>query len=128
VTDESIATFLSAGVQLLPVLWLVLAIETTWLSSQLRRAKTASEQHRSWRRLVNVYSSPAQIVAMSFPFGAVAECLALLVLMFESPAGWGMLAAVYLYLALLYSVIASAIAMRRAIVGPERPITHRADS
>jgi hypothetical protein len=62
-TDESIATFLSVGVQLLPVLWLILAIETNWLRSQLRQARTASQQLRGWRRLVNKFANPWHIVA-----------------------------------------------------------------
>jgi hypothetical protein len=110
VTDDNTRAFLSVGVQLLPVFWLVLAVETTWLRSKIRQAKTNRQQ-----------TVMAVILAGSFPVGAFAECLALLVLM---TGGWPefveTLVATYLYTALAYSAIASAIAMYRAIVAEER--------
>jgi hypothetical protein len=124
-TDESITTFLSVGVQLLPVLWLVLAIETTWLRSLLRRAETAPEKKfEGWARVVGTKDAARFariIVAYSFFFGAPAECLALLALWAGGTEGWlASVVALFLYAALVSSVIASAIAMYRAIVTAER--------
>jgi hypothetical protein len=109
VTDDNAVPFLSVGVQLLPVFWLVLAVETTWLRSKVRQAKTNRQQ-----------TVVAVILAGSFPVGAFAECLALLVLLGDIPAAVEPLAAGWLYLALAYSAIASAIAMYRAIMSAER--------
>lgn len=109
VTDENAANFLSVGVQLLPVLWLVLAVETTWLRSKLSNARTNRQ-----RSLV------AMILGVSFPFGAFAECLALLVLIGGWPARVESLVTGYLYVALAYSTIAAAIAMLRAIMEIEQ--------
>lgn len=67
-TDET-ANFLSVGVQLLPVLWLLLGVETTWLRSQLRPAEQTFQR-----------AAAQQVLGLSFLVGAVAECLALFVL------------------------------------------------
>ena len=109
-TDENLANFLSVGVQLLPVFWLVLAIETTWLRSKVRQAKTNMQQ-----------TVVAVILASSFPLGAFAECLALFVLMVGGvPELVETLVGTYLYVALAYSAIASAITMYRAIITAEQ--------
>jgi hypothetical protein len=108
VTDDNTAAFLSVGVQLLPVFWLVLAVETTWLRSKVRQAKTNRQQ-----------TVVAVILAGSFPVGAFAECLALLVLLGDMPAMVEPLAAGWLYLALAYGAITAAIAMYRAIMTAE---------
>jgi hypothetical protein len=109
--NDNTAAFLSVGVQLLPVLWLVLAVETTWLRSELR-ART--NRQRAMAR---------HLLAFTFPMGAVGECLALFVLFNRSEALWlgivAVFAGILLYIALAYGVGASATAMYRAIVTAE---------
>jgi hypothetical protein len=85
VTEDTTAAFLSVGVQLLPVFWLVLAVETTWLRLKVRQAKTNMQQ-----------TVVANILAFSFPIGAAAECLALAVLIIGPPQFVGTFVASYL--------------------------------
>jgi hypothetical protein len=108
-THESLVSFFSVGVQLLPVFWLVLAVETSWLKATLR------QQKRPVRRAL-----ASNVMAFSFLLGAFAECFALLLLM---GGGWPLIAefgiAMMLFFALGYSVIAAAVAMLRVVLAVE---------
>jgi hypothetical protein len=105
VTHENFANFASVGVQLLPVFWLVLAIETTWLKSKFRQAKTTTQK-----------TVVANILGFSFPTGALAECLALVALAYRLPHAVEQSIGSLLLLALAYSGIAAATAMYGAVV------------
>jgi hypothetical protein len=111
-THENVANFLGVGVQLLPVFWLILAVETTWLKSGLLQFQSNTEG--SWRRAIkrSIYTN---VLAISFPVGALAECFAFLALMGVMSTSAEFVAALWLFLALVFSVIAAAIAMLRAV-------------
>jgi len=107
--DDLSLTFLGVGVQLLPVLWIVLAIETTWLRTVLRT--TQSRGHRAVIR----YS----VIIV----GAVAEALGVVGL----ANGYRVVVVLAVYLlqiALLSSITLAAMGLWNTLgppAGPSKP-------
>lgn len=95
--------FLSLGVQLLPVLWVVVAIETKWL-------KTKANERGTNRRISNT----AFLITMGFPAAGAAILLALIAIL----ANWEVLklvASSYLLACLVVSIFTTVMSLLRTL-------------
>lgn len=97
--------FLTIALPLLPVLWIVLGLQTTWVRENLENAVKFWERHGGKRRSQGNFRATAwsSAVALCFGFGAGIEALALVGILF----GWEgikLLASTLLLIPLLLSL------------------------
>jgi hypothetical protein len=96
-------TFLSLGVQLIPVLWVVIVLETTWLGAKAQSSGTHLRLAvRAW------------VVNCSIPAGGIALILALVALLLDVEP-LKVVAGGVMFLSLLVSTIVAVVSLMRAL-------------